>query len=43
MAALWAAQQFGAVPKVVDTLWFALLGSALTIAVGTASARLRRG
>jgi hypothetical protein len=26
MASLWAAQQFGAMPKVVDTLWFSLLG-----------------
>ncbi len=43
MAALWAAQQFGAMPKVVDTLWFALLGSALTLAVGTLSTSLRRG
>jgi solute:Na+ symporter, SSS family len=42
MAALWAAQQFGAMPRVVDTLWFALIGSAITVAVGEASARLRR-
>ncbi|HEX7118088.1 MAG TPA: sodium:solute symporter [Longimicrobiales bacterium] len=42
MAALWAAQQFGAMEKRVDTLWFALLGSAITAAVGTASAALRR-
>jgi Na+/proline symporter len=41
MAALWALQQFGAMPKVIDTLWFALLGSAVTVAVGSASARLR--
>ena len=41
MAALWAAQQFGAMPRVVDTLWFALLGSAVTVAVCEASARLR--
>ena len=41
MAALWAAQQFGAMPKVIDTLWFALLGSAITVGVGEASARLR--
>jgi solute:Na+ symporter, SSS family len=34
MTALWASQQFGAIPKVVDTLWFALLGSAVTVLVG---------
>jgi SSS family transporter len=43
MAALWALQQFGAIPKVIDTLWFALLGSAITVAVGSATARLRPG
>ena len=41
MTLLWALQQFGAIPKVVDTLWFALLGSAITVAVGEASARMR--
>lgn len=41
MASLWALQQFGVMPKVVDTLWFALLGSAVTVAVGTASAAIR--
>jgi SSS family transporter len=41
MASLWAAQQFGAIPKLVDTLWFSLLGSALTVGVGTAGAALR--
>jgi SSS family solute:Na+ symporter len=41
MASLWAAQQFGAIPRVVDTLWFALAGSAVTVGVGTLSARLR--
>jgi SSS family transporter len=42
MAALWAAQQFGAMPKRVDTLWFALLGSAVTVAVGSGLAAVRR-
>jgi SSS family transporter len=42
MAALWGLQQFGVIGKVLDTLWFALLGSAVTVAVGTLSARLRR-
>jgi SSS family transporter len=41
MASLWAAQQFGAMPKLVDTLWFALLGSAVTVSVGMLSAALR--
>ncbi|HEU0016567.1 MAG TPA: sodium:solute symporter [Longimicrobium sp.] len=41
MASLWAAQQFKAMPKVIDTLWFALLGSAVTVGVGTLSAMLR--
>ncbi|MBI4409619.1 MAG: sodium/solute symporter [Gemmatimonadetes bacterium] len=49
MTTLWAAQQFALLPRVfpgapgriVDTLWFALLGSAITVAVGMASARLR--
>jgi SSS family solute:Na+ symporter len=41
MGALWAAQQFGAIPRVVDTLWFALIGSAITVGVGELSARLR--
>jgi solute:Na+ symporter, SSS family len=41
MTALWAAQQFGAMPRVVDTLWFALIGSAITVVVGVASSRVR--
>jgi SSS family transporter len=41
MGALWACQQFGAIPRIIDTLWFALLGSLLTIAIGMTSARLR--
>jgi Na+/proline symporter len=43
MAALWAAQQFGAMPKVIDSLWFALLGSAVTVVVGMALAAVRGG
>lgn len=42
MAALWAAQQFGAMPKVIDSLWFALLGSGVTVGVGCGLAALRR-
>ncbi len=41
MAALWGAQQFGLMPPLVNTLWFSLLGSLLTLVVGTTSARLR--
>jgi len=43
MTLLWAAQTTGVVPRFVDTLWFALIGSAITVAVGTASAALRGG
>ena len=43
MTVLWAAQQFGLMPRVVDTLWFALIGSTLTVVVGSASAALRGG
>ncbi len=41
MAALWAAQQFGVIPRVVDTLWFALIGSMITVSMGELSARIR--
>lgn len=41
MTALWAAQQFQVMPKVVDTLWFALIGSAVTVTVGGVSSVLR--
>jgi Na+/proline symporter len=41
MGALWAGQQFGWLPRVVDGLWFALIGSIVTVATGTASAALR--
>ncbi len=41
MAALWAAQQFGAIPRLVDALWFSLIGACLTVAIGSASALLR--
>ena len=36
-----AAQQFGAIPRLVDTLWFALIGSMVTVVVGAASSRVR--
>ncbi len=42
MTALWAAQTFGAIPVLVDTLWFALIGSAVTVIVGLGSAAVRR-
>ncbi len=38
---LWAAQQFELMPRLVDPLWFSLLGSIIVLAVGGASARLR--
>jgi Na+/proline symporter len=41
MTSLWATQQFGVIPKVVDTLWFALIGSAVTVAAGSLSSVLR--
>lgn len=44
MATLWAAQQFGWGPfevRRIDGLWFSLIGSAVTLAVGMASAALR--
>jgi Na+/proline symporter len=42
MGAFWASQQFEWIPRLADTLWFALFGSAITLVVGEASARLRR-
>jgi SSS family transporter len=42
MALLWAAQQFQWIPKYVDSLWFSLIGSAITVVVGSLSANLRR-
>ena len=41
MTTLWAAQQFQVIPRRIDALWFALIGAAVTVAVGslTASAR----
>ena len=43
MTALWAAQEFGLMDKRVNDslLWFALIGSALTVAVGSVSSRIR--
>lgn len=38
---LWAAQQFALIPRLVDPLWFSLLGSIIVLVVGGASARLR--
>lgn len=37
MTLLWALQQFGVMERVVDTLWFALIGSLLALAVGALS------
>jgi SSS family solute:Na+ symporter len=41
MTTLWAVQTFGVIEPVANTLWFALLGSALTVAVGLGSAAIR--
>jgi SSS family transporter len=41
MAGLWAGQQFGLIPRVVDTLWFALIGSVITVVTGSLSAVVR--
>jgi len=41
MTVLWAAQQFGVTPRLVDGLWFSLIGSAITVSVGMASAAIR--
>jgi solute:Na+ symporter, SSS family len=41
MTTLWVVQTFGIIDRVVDTLWFALIGSALTVVVGLASAAIR--
>lgn len=46
MTAVWAAQQpFGGgeslIPRVVDTLWFSLIGSVVTVATGVISSALR--
>jgi solute:Na+ symporter, SSS family len=39
MTALWGAQQFGVMERRVDSLWFALIGSALTVLAGLVSSR----
>jgi SSS family transporter len=41
MTTVWALQQFGAMAKVVDGLWFSLVGSAITVLVGSLSAAWR--
>jgi SSS family transporter len=41
MTAFWALQQFRLIPRLVDGLWFALIGSIITVLVGTFSAYLR--
>ena len=41
MSALWIGQRAGLVPPVVNSLWFACLGSLIAIAVGFLSSRLR--
>ncbi len=41
MTALWVIQRFNIVEPFVAGLWFALIGSLITLAVGTLSARIR--
>ena len=41
MTILWAIQQFGVVDRFVAGLWFALIGSVITVSVGMLSARIR--
>jgi hypothetical protein len=41
MTIVWGAQQFGLTPRLVDGLWFSLIGSAITVSVGMASAAIR--
>jgi SSS family solute:Na+ symporter len=41
MTVLWSVQQFGVIDKLVDGLWFSLIGSALTVVIGMLSARVR--
>jgi solute:Na+ symporter, SSS family len=41
MGVLWAAQQFGVMERRVDGLWFALIGSVITVTVGMLSATVR--
>ncbi len=42
MGAVWASQQFGLMGKFIDSLWFSLLGSAITVGAGWISSRMRR-
>jgi solute:Na+ symporter, SSS family len=41
MTTVWALQQFKFIDKIVDPLWFSLIGSALTVLVGMTSAAIR--
>ena len=41
MSVFWALQQFQIIDRMVDGLWFALIGSAITYAVGSVSAMVR--
>ena len=41
MAILWSIQKFGVVEPIVNGLWFALIGSTITVIVGELSARVR--
>lgn len=41
MISLWVLQREGIIPPLVNTLWFACIGSLLTVGVGFVSSRLR--
>jgi SSS family solute:Na+ symporter len=41
MSVLWIGQRTGVIPSLVNSLWFACLGSAVALAVGFASTRFR--
>ena len=41
MGLLWAVQKFGIIQPIVNGLWFALIGSMITLVVGEISARIR--
>jgi Na+/proline symporter len=43
MGALWSIQQFGVVDRFMNGLWYSLVGSVVTVAVGLLSSRLRSG
>lgn len=43
MSVLWSVQQFGVVDRFLNGLWYALIGSIVTVGVGMLSSRVRGG